>query len=69
MDGLHYVQLHNTNGTLAVYRIYFDGPAKTPRLKRLRRWPSYIDDPRPKQGRPVRSGHNQKSAKVRGIRA
>jgi len=33
-DGKFYVELHNGNGTLAVYRIRTDGI-----LKRLKRWP------------------------------
>jgi len=38
-DGKHYVVLFNVNGILAVYRIRNDG-----NLKRLRRWPSGIDE-------------------------
>ena len=36
-EGKFYVELHNVNGTLAVYRIRNDGM-----LKKLRRWPSEI---------------------------
>jgi hypothetical protein len=37
-EGKEYVELHNTNGTLAVYRVRNDG-----KLKRLRRWPEALD--------------------------
>jgi hypothetical protein len=36
-DGKFYVELHNVNGTLAVYRIRNDGI-----LKRMKRWPKEI---------------------------
>jgi hypothetical protein len=37
-DGKFYVELHNVNGTLAVYRIRNDGI-----LKRLKRWPLELE--------------------------
>jgi hypothetical protein len=36
--GKFYVELHNVNGTLAVYRIRNDGI-----LKRLKRWPKEVE--------------------------
>lgn len=38
-NGLHYVRLRNTGGTLAVYRIDTVG-----RLKRLKRYPKVLDE-------------------------
>ena len=37
--GKFYVELHNVNGTLAVYRVRNDGV-----LKRLKRWPKTVED-------------------------
>ncbi len=37
-DGKFYVELHNVNGTLAVYRIRNDGI-----LKRMKRWPLEVE--------------------------
>jgi hypothetical protein len=34
----YYVELHDVNGTLAVYRIYNDG-----KLKALKRWPPEVE--------------------------
>lgn len=39
LNGKTYVVLLNTNGYLAVYRVRNDGM-----LKRLKRWPSALDD-------------------------
>ncbi|MCA9189126.1 MAG: hypothetical protein KDA99_26055 [Planctomycetales bacterium] len=40
VDGKYYVHLYNGSRTLAVYRVDTSG-----RLKRLKRWPSEIDEP------------------------